>query len=886
MTATPTAVENLFLAALARPGAEARAAFLDEACREDAELRRRVEVLLEAHERAGDFLARPAAAPGPTTDGAAEAPGARVGPYKLAQKLGEGGMGVVWVAEQQEPVKRRVALKLIKPGMDSAQVIARFEAERQALALMDHPNIARVLDAGATEAGRPYFVMELVKGVPITKYCDELQLSVRERLGLFVSVCQAIQHAHTKGVLHRDLKPSNVLVAIQDGRPVAKVIDFGVAKALSQRLTERTLMTEVGAVVGTLEYMSPEQAELSALDVDTRADVYCLGVLLYELLTGSTPVTRQRLKQAAFDEALRIIREEEPPRPSTRLTESKESLASLASLRRTEPRKLGAEVAGELDWIVMRCLEKDRTRRYETASGLARDVERHLNGEAVEACPPSVGYRLRKFARRYRRALAMTAVLAVMLLWATIVSAWMALRARQAERVAQHQRLQAEEALREAAKAKQESEEEAANSQAFLNFIRAHLLEQGAPDGAGDASLRLKTVLDQALPKVAKQFGKQPALEAAARHTLGVAYRRIGEAKTAQEQLERATAIREAVLGPRHPDTIASRRELIVLHEQQQNWEKVAELRERVLKLVEAAFGSDHVQAAPHHERLGLHCFDRGDFARSASHFEKAVAIRTKAGLRGTDSPAGPMGSLARVHAAMGRYAEAERLNARVLEIWREELGEHHLNTFYARFRHAMWLSYQGKHDQAKAAARRLQADFPSDRLIYQARMVLSLLGICHLRAGELDEAEKLFRETTRRLRRLSNVDPLTLAIEISLQAEALLGLKRDRDAEPLLRECMKLCDPKDKDGWLRFKTQSQLGGVLLRRGEVAAAEPLIRGGYEGLKEREARIQAAHRHHLRQSLDRLIALCEAQGKTDEAAKRRKELDALPDRAAR
>src|SRR5262249_30012946 len=304
-----------------------------------------------------------------------------LGPYKLRQKLGEGGMGAVGVAEQHEPVRRRVALKVVKPGMDSAQVLRRFEAERQALALMDHSHIAKVFDAGVTPSGRPYFVMELVPGVPITKYCDELSLPLRERLELFVPVCRAIQHAHTKGVIHRDVKAGNVLVRMQDGRPMAKVIDFGVAKALHQRLTDETMMTEFGAIVGTLEYMAPEQAEMSPLGVDTRADVYALGVLLYELLTGTTPLDRKRLKGAALSEMLRLIKEVEPPRPSTRLTESKETLAAVAAQRRTEPARLAREVRGELDWVVMKCLEKDRTRRYETANALAREIQRYLADE-------------------------------------------------------------------------------------------------------------------------------------------------------------------------------------------------------------------------------------------------------------------------------------------------------------------------------------------------------------------------------------------------------------------------------------------------------------------------------------------------------------------------
>jgi serine/threonine protein kinase/Leucine-rich repeat (LRR) protein len=430
--------ETLFELALNAPRAE-RQALLDRICRGNPNLRARVEKLLASHE--SPQAAVDALPDLPETLDIPRQPQDRVdqtiGPYRLLQKLGEGGMGAVWVAEQSQPVKRRVALKLIKAGMDSARIAARFEAERQALALMDHTGIAKVLDAGTTVDGRPYFAMELVKGVPITQYCDAVHAGIRDRLSLFVDVCSAVQHAHTKGIVHRDLKPSNVLVAMQDGKPVAKVIDFGVAKALHQKLADRTLHTEIGQVIGTLEYMAPEQAELSAMDIDTRADVYALGVLLYEMLSGSTPITRARLQSAGMAEILRVIKEEEPPKPSTRLSTSKETLASLAAQRRVEPGKLLATLKGELDWIVLKALEKDRTRRYETANGFAADVRRYLENEPILARPPSAAYRLRKSWQRNKMAFAAAAGVAVSMVAGTAISTWQAVRAdRETRRVA------------------------------------------------------------------------------------------------------------------------------------------------------------------------------------------------------------------------------------------------------------------------------------------------------------------------------------------------------------------------------------------------------------------------------------------------------------------
>ena len=476
---------------------EERAAFLDTACGGNVELRRRIEALLRAHDEAGGFLQENPAGSDPVAtidQPTSEAPGTVIGPYKLLEQIGEGGFGVVFMAEQTQPVRRKIALKILKPGMDTRQVVARFEAERQALALMDHPNIAKVFDGGVTLSGRPYFVMELIKGAPITEYCDQNHLNPRQRLELFVPVCQAVQHAHQKGIIHRDLKPSNVLVSRHDSIAVVKVIDFGVAKALGQVLTDKSIFTAIAQMVGTPLYMSPEQAGMSDLDVDTRSDIYSLGVLLYELLTGTTPFNKERFKKAAYDEIRRIIREEEPPKPSTRLTDSKDSLPSIAVNRGLEPKKLSGLVRGELDWIVMKSLEKDRNRRYETANGLAADVMRYLADEAVLACPPSAGYRLRKFARRNKASLTIAGLILFFVVALGIGAGWV-VRDREARRL----EIAHERAARQAKAANQLElaleradlfQQQGKRPEAMAAFDRAQLLASEVdPDPARDEHL-------------------------------------------------------------------------------------------------------------------------------------------------------------------------------------------------------------------------------------------------------------------------------------------------------------------------------------------------------------------------------------------------------------
>jgi eukaryotic-like serine/threonine-protein kinase len=567
----PNYAKTIFLAAIEAPPSD-RAGFLDEATAGDAALRERIEILLEAYDNPDGFLEHPVAQFGaaldlsPAEPHVAEPPGAVIGPYKLLERLGEGGMGVVYLADQQAPIRRRVALKIIKPGMDTREVIARFEAERQALALMDHSSIARVLDAGATESGHPYFVMELVNGVPITEYCDQHKLPLRERLKLFVQVCDAVQHAHQKGIIHRDLKPSNVLVAVDAGRPVPKVIDFGVAKAMDQQLTAATIFTNLSQVIGTPLYMSPEQAETTGRDIDTRTDIFSLGVILYELLTDTTPFDKRRLSEAAYEEVRRIIREEEPPPPSTRIGASGHTMATTADHFQVDPKKLRQLVRGDLDWIVMKALDKERNRRYETANGLARDIQRYLADEPVEACPPSTTYRFRKFARRNRVALSTAVLVIAALVLGTVVSTWQAIRATRAEYLAEVSRAAATEQRTEAEKQHVQSEANFQLARKTVDEYFTLVSESKLFDVPGLQPLR--TNLLEAALRFYKELGNRRSNEPAVMADLAVTYLRVA----------------------------------VVYHVTDRNDDAVAALRNG-LEIVER-LRRDHPGAAEHHRKL------------------------------------------------------------------------------------------------------------------------------------------------------------------------------------------------------------------------------------------------------------------------------------------
>ncbi len=822
-----------------------------------------------------------------------EGPGARIGRYKLLQRIGEGGFGVVFMAEQTEPVIRRVALKIIKAGMDTRQVIARFEAERQALALMDHPNIARVLDAGATDSGRPYFVMELVRGEPVTQYCDRESLSIEQRLDLFRNICSAVQHAHQKGIIHRDLKPSNVLVTVADGRPLAKVIDFGIAKATAVRLTDKTLFTEIHQLIGTPQYMSPEQAEVTGVDIDTRSDVYALGVLLYELLAGDTPFDANRLRSAPLAEIQRIIRDEEPPRPSTRMrtlaasssmnalpsgnVSSKPSTdgsaADIARRRRTEPLSLAKSLRGDLDWIVMKCLEKDRARRYDTAAALAGDITRYLDHEPVTATPPSTRYKLRKYVQRHRAGVVASAVAAAALILATGVSIAFGIRESRQRAAAELTRARAEKAEAEAKTRASElqlvaefQEEQLSDidARAMGARLRAELLKKtraaaertnlppdvvntrvaeldrliADSDFTGIANDALEVNFFQpAMAAIEKQFVDQPVVKAQLLQSLADTLRNLGLLDRAVAPQTEALDIRRRVLGEEHPDTLTSIGRMGMLVGDQGKLAEAERYDREVLEKRRRVLGNEHPDTLSALHNLGHTLQAVGRLSEAEECYREVLDARRRIlGEDDIDTLTSIM-SMGYLLQARGKLDDAEPYYRDALEKRRRLLGDDHPHTLFAIGNMGSLLNMKGKFDEAEPYYR--------EALIRRRRVLgdnhpetlqsINNMGSFLRDQGKLSEAELFYREALEKRRRiLGNEHPHTLS-SIGNMGSLLQAQGKFDEAEPLLREALekrrRLLGPDHSD---TLVSMNNMASLYFGQGNFAQAEAYSREVLEG----------------------------------------------------
>ncbi|MGH7970599.1 MAG: protein kinase domain-containing protein, partial [Limisphaerales bacterium] len=778
------------------------------------------------------------------------------------------------MAEQTRPVQRTVALKIIKPGMDTRQVIARFEAERQALALMDHPNIAKVLDAGATATGRPYFVMELVRGIKITDYCDQNNLPTRERLELFIQICRAIQHAHQKGIIHRDIKPSNILVTLHDGIPAPKVIDFGIAKATTdQRLTDKTLFTQFEQFLGTPAYMSPEQAEMSGLDIDTRTDIYSLGVLLYELMAGSTPFDAKELVASGIDAMRKTIREKEPVRPSTRLTltlaaaevvwRTAEDTGKSASSRRRLQEQLH-QLKGDLDWIVMKCLEKDRTRRYETANGLAFDLERHLSNEPVLARPPSSAYRFQKLLRRYKVISTAVVVVLTAILAGTAISIGQALRARR-----ELSRALAAEARAQVEKAN--ALEEKANAQAALHFIQDDVLSQASPGYEADRDLKVRTLLDRIAERLDRTAGRPPLVEASIRQTLGSVYTELGDYAKAIQHYESALRLQRQQLGESNPDSLRSlyglatahwwsgdmalaepltrqglqesRRVLgekhpltlqfmqarasTLLYLGETPWSELDQLFLQTLALQREVLGPDDSTTLRLIYGLGLGYVLNWQDAKAEPLLLDALERSRR--VLGEKHPltCGLMSSLALIYSQLNQFEKAEPLALRNLELRRSILGEEHDLTIGSVLILARIYVQQQQFDQALPLTEQslnLSRRLPIENTRFLP-FALSNLGWEYLEQGQVAKADTLCEVALQAVRRKPDANPVVNPHVITRMGAVRLAQQRYAEAEILLSEGLRLAQRHWPDAAYRFYVMGLLGASLSGQKKYADAE-------------------------------------------------------------
>jgi len=836
---------------------------------------------------------QPAGDADPTT--AVEVPQVRewtaIGPYRLIRKLGEGGMGVVFHAQEPEPIRRDVALKVIKPGMNSDQVVARFESERQALALMDHTNIARVYNAGTTADGLPYFVMELVDGLSITRYCDAKKLPIRSRVAIFIEVCQAVQHAHQKGIIHRDIKPSNILVKEQEGRAVPKVIDFGLAMALGAQVTDATAMTSLGTVLGTFQYMSPEQADLNRRDIDTRSDIYSLGVVLYELLTGVTSLGRE-LDNVGILEVLRRIREDDAVPPSQCVRAARD-LSIVADLRHSDPYRLPKELDHELDWIVMKALEKERAERYETVSGLVRDLQRYLAGDTVDAAPHSAVYRLRKLVRRHRVGLATAAAFALLLITAAAVSAWLAVRASRAER----------------------------DARAVTEFLRNDVLAQASADNqAGpttspNQTLTVRMALDRAASRIGDgRFTDAPLVEASVRQTIGDTYVDLGAYLEGQQHIEAALAIRRRLLGERHADTQTSTRRLAFTLEQRGQFAPAEALLTTLAGVLDQTRGESHLDTIAVTAELGRIYWQQGQYVRAEPMLGRALDGQRRA--LGPDDPAtlATTTYLAHVLYSQGKYADAEPLYVAVLDGRRRTLGPEHPLTAISMNNLAGLHRAVGRHRDAEdlymtawdVRVRALGAEHP-DTLA----SVYNLAALYEER-GRLAEAEPLFQQVLSARRRILGEDhPRTLGTKYAMadllstsaqhaQAETLfadvlaarqrtlgkthpdtlsthlflgrtqLDQRKFADAQRSMQALLQLQEGAGLQGWVHGAALSLLGESLAGQGRHADAEARMLAGHRELLEHRGTMAADDETWLHGSTEALQRLYLAWGRPDEA----------------
>ncbi len=809
-------------------------------------------------------------------------PGQSIGRYRLLQLIGEGGFGSVFLAEQTEPVHRRVALKIIKAGMDTRQVIARFEAERQALAMMDHPNIARVLDAGATDAGRPYFVMELVRGAAVTAYCDSRQMSISERLRLFRQVCNAVQHAHQKGIIHRDLKPSNVLVSEADGRPVPKVIDFGIAKATGARLTDLTIFTEMHQLIGTPEYMSPEQAEVSGVDIDTRSDVYSLGVMLYELLAGSTPLERARIRSTSLAEIQRLIREEEPPPPSLRVAtlastppaaatplgkdvDSSSSAMDIARKRQSEPSHLTAVLRGDLDWMVMKCLDKDRSRRYATASALADDIGRYLADQPVLATPPSRSYQLRKFARRNKSMLVGVAAVFLMMVLGTIGSTVGFIKATEAKKLAVKN---AEESLRAAAKAA-----------AVSNFLR-EMLSSVDPAKSLGKEVTIRQALDDAAEKVESGSLKdQPAVEADLRSTIGTAYLALGHYPEAEKHLRRTLELRKNLSGD---DVLAGLAtdlgNLADAASAQGQFVEQEKLIRECLEIRRRLYSGDHKDVADAEQGLAAALRVQGKLSDAEPHYRAALDMRRRLFGPVHEDVGQSLNSLALLAQNKKDYVEAESLFREALEIRRKTLGDTHPVVADALNNLANLMQSQSRHKEAEPLHRealdiRIKVLGPEHPGVAQS---MNNLANALLDQKDAVSAESYYRQAWEIWRKTLPPDHPNIAIAGSAYAATLIIRQAFSEAEPVLRQSLTIVESRQPpDEYLRLSILSSLGASLAGQGEFDDAEKVLVNNYQELTEKfpnsRRRLEAAA--HLR-------GLYEKWNRPDDMAKWEAEMNRL------